>query len=75
MRISDTGKRAFSRAELQLVYTVPNSSSLKVTYAWKEAGSVKNATHTYPAKTTADASWSFTAGTAPETFYVEYAAE
>ncbi len=77
IRFTNTGGRNFMRAQAELAYTVQNTSPLKVTYAWKEAGAVKTATHTYatsaPGK--ADATWTFTAGANPETFYVEYAAE
>jgi hypothetical protein len=73
VRFSNTGNRQFIRVEAHLVYEVPNTSPVEVTYAWKEAGTVKTATHTYPAKTDRDAKWSFEAGAAPETLYVEYA--
>jgi len=77
LRFTNTGGRNFMRAQAELAYTVQNTSPLKVTYAWKEAGAVKTATHTYapsaPGKP--DATWTFTAGARPETFYVEYAAE
>ena len=53
-----------------------NTSPVKVTYAWKEGAEVKSAEHTCPGKAgPEDASWTFTAGTGAETFYVEYAAE
>jgi hypothetical protein len=74
VRFSNTGKRSFMRVEAELTYQVPNSSGVKVTYAWKEAGAVKTDVHTV-AKGKAKDAWTFTAGTAPETFYVEYAAE
>jgi len=77
VRFTNTGGRSFMRAQAELAYAVDNTSPLKVTYAWKEAGAVKNATHTYAASAPGkpDATWSFTAGVKPETFYVEYAAE
>lgn len=75
IRYSNTGNRTFMRVEAQLVYDVTNSSPLQVTYAWKESGAVKTASHVYPANTKQDSGWSFSAGTAPETFYVEYAAQ
>ncbi len=65
------------RVQAELAYTVENNSPLKVTYAWREGGAVKTATHTYaksePGK--ADTSWSFAAGDKPTTSYVEYSAE
>jgi len=73
VRFTNTGKRTFKRVEAQLAYVVPNTSPLQVTYAWKEAGVVKTDTHVV-AKGTAKDSWSFTAGAAPQTFYVEYQA-
>jgi hypothetical protein len=78
VRFTNTGGRPFMRAQAELAYTVENTSPLKVTYAWKEAGAAKTATHTYaPAAAGGkpDATWTFTAGAKPETFYVEYAAE
>ena len=77
LRFTNTGGRNFMRAQAELAYTVENTSPLKATYAWKEAGAVKSATHTYaaPAPGKADATWTFTAGAKPESFYVEYAAE
>jgi hypothetical protein len=77
VRFSNTGGRNFMRAQAELAYAVENSSPLKVTYAWKEGGVVRTATHTYaksePGK--ADTSWSFAAGDKPMSFYVEYSAE
>jgi hypothetical protein len=75
VRFANTGGRSFMRVEAQLLHVVPNTSLLRVTYAWKENGVVRHATRTYSAGTACDASWSFDAGAAPETFYVEYAAE
>ncbi|MEI8243721.1 MAG: hypothetical protein WCI17_10680 [bacterium] len=74
VRFSNSGKRAFMRVEAQLAYAVPNTSAVKVTYAWKEAGMVKTDSHVVPRGTDKTA-WTFTAGAAPETFYVEYAAQ
>jgi len=77
LRFTNTGRRKFMRAQAELAYTVPNTSPLKVTYAWKEGRAVKTATHTYPptAPGKADTSWTFTAGAKPRTFYVEYEAQ
>ncbi len=77
IRFTNTGNRNFMRAQAELAYTVEDTSPLKATYAWKEAGAMKTATHIYAPSQAgkADASWSFAAGEKPETFYVEYAAE
>lgn len=77
VRFTNTGRRNFMRAQAELAYQVANSSPLKVTYAWRERGAVKTATHTYAESQSgkADSSWSFTAGDKPRSFYVEYAAE
>lgn len=77
VKFSNTGGRPFLRVQAELAYTVENTSPVKVTYAWKEAGAVKTATHTFApsAAGKADTSWTFMAGAKPESFYVEYAAE
>jgi len=76
VRFTNTGGRPYRKAEAHLVYAVENTSPLKVTFAWKDGGQVKQASHTYKtAAGQADASWSFDAGANPETLWVEYAAE
>jgi hypothetical protein len=75
VRFSNTGGRQYMWAEAHLVYNVENSSPVKVTYAWKDAGETKTASHTYKAAAGPDDSWTVNAGTAPETLWVEYAAE
>ena len=77
VRFTNSARRTFMRAEAHLVYKVENTSPLKVTFAYKDGGAVKTASHTYarsaPGK--ADATWRFTAGKNPETVWVEYEAE
>ena len=76
VRFANTGNRPYRKAEAYLVYAVETTSPLKATFAWKDGGQVKTASHSY--KTTAgqpDASWTLDAGQAPETLWVEYAAE
>jgi len=77
IRISNTGGRTYRRAEAHLVYEVPNTSPLKVTFAYIDRGKIKTASHTYrqspPGKP--DTSWSFDAGPNPQTVWVEYAAK
>lgn len=75
VRFANSANRTFLRVEAQLAYAVSNTSPLQVTYAWKEAGAIKTAVHLYPAGTAQDADWSFETAGAPETFYVEYAAQ
>lgn len=77
VRFANSAKRPYMRTEAHLVYEVANSSPLKVTFAWKEAGETKTATHTYPASTpgAAAATWTFQAAKKPQTAWVEYAAE
>jgi hypothetical protein len=71
----DSAGRTLQRCEAHLIYEVENTSPVKVTYAWKEDGQVKTAAHTYAAAVVDDASWTIDAGAAPETLWVEYAAE
>jgi hypothetical protein len=76
VRFANTGGRQFTRPEAHLVYEVKNTSPLRVTFAWKDAGEVKTASHTYKAPSgRADSSWTFDAGANPETLWVEYATQ
>ena len=77
VRFTNSAKVTYMRAEAHLLYEVENTSSLTVTFAWKEGGVAKKASHTYKASAPgkADSSFSFKAGDKPETFWVEYAAE
>ncbi len=78
VRFTNTGRRTFMRAEAHLVYEVPSTSPLKVTFAWKEAGAagLKTAGRTYrPAAGKPDTSWTIRTGKNVETVWVEYAAE
>ena len=78
VRFTNTGGRAFMRAEAHLVYEVLDTSPVKVTFAWKEAGAagLKTASRTYrPAAGKADTSWTIRTGKNVETVWVEYAAE
>ena len=69
--------RQLQRVEAHLAYKVENTSPVKVTYAWKEGGQVKQAEHAYPAGKPGveDSSWSFETGQDPQTFWIEYSAE
>lgn len=73
----DAGGRTLQRCEAHLVYEVENTSPVKATFTWKESGKVKTATHTYPAGRPGVQVHTFTfeAGLAPTTLWVEYAAE
>jgi hypothetical protein len=73
----NAGGRTLQRCEAHLVYEVENTSPVKATFAWKESGKVKTATHTYPAGRPGveDNTFTFEAGPAPITLWVEYAAE
>ena len=77
LRFFNTGGMPFTRVEGHLVYEVPTTSAVKVTFAWKEGKDLKTASHTYkgfkPDKP--DGAWTFTAGEKPETVWVEYVAE
>jgi hypothetical protein len=76
VQFSNTAERDFPRVEAHLVYEAANPSPLRVTFAWRDAGRLRTATHTYPAtpgKT--DRSWTIAAGERPQTEWVEYAAE
>ncbi len=77
VRFANSGNVTYMRAEAHLAYEVPSTSPLTATFAWKEGGAVKKASHTYKVSTPgkADRSFSFRAGAKPETFWVEYAAE
>ncbi|MGB2822518.1 MAG: hypothetical protein WBF17_16150, partial [Phycisphaerae bacterium] len=77
VRFTNSARRTCMRAEAHLVYRVASTSTLTATFAWKEGGQVKTASHVYsdsaPGK--ADTSWGFDAGEKPETFWVEYVAK
>ncbi|HPD17115.1 MAG TPA: hypothetical protein PLE19_19400 [Planctomycetota bacterium] len=76
VRFGNTGSRPYRKAEAYLAYAVENTSPLKATFAWRDGGQVRQASHVYKAAAgEADASWSFDAGAAPKTLWVEYAAE
>jgi hypothetical protein len=76
VRFTNDGNIPYLKTEAHLVYQVPNSSPVKVTYAWTEEGQPKQAENVYPASAAhEDASWSFTAGENPRTAWVEYAAQ
>jgi len=75
VRFSNTGGRQYMWAEAHLVYRVENTSPVKVTYAWKDAGQTRTASHTYRAAAEPDDSWTINTGAAPETLWVEYAAQ
>lgn len=78
VRFTNTGGRAFLRAEAHLVYRVKTTSPLTVTFAWMEEDTEKTATKVYPADTPTDqavSDWTFQAGSDPRTLWVEYAAE
>jgi hypothetical protein len=77
VRFTNTGGRPFLRAEAHLVYRVESTSALTATFAWKDAGQIKRASHTYarPEPGAADSTWRLDAGAAPQTLWVEYAAE
>ena len=77
VRFTNTARRQIMRAEAHLVYEVPNTSPLKVTYAWREgaSGELKTASHTYPADIQKDDSWTIQTGKGVKTAWVEYAAE
>jgi len=75
VRFANTGRRNYMRAEAHLVYAVRNASPLTVTFAWREGGRTKTASHTYAASEPgkADGSFTFQAGEKPATLWVEYA--
>jgi hypothetical protein len=76
VRFANTGGRPYLWAEAHLVYRVENASPLKVTFAWKDGSATKLASHIYKATVVAASdSWTVDAGPAPETAWVEYAAE
>ena len=76
VRFTNTGGKPFTRPEMHLAYTLPKASPLKVTFAWRSGEETKTAEHTYASPSAKpDSSWRFDAGEAPETLWVEYAAE
>jgi len=76
VRFTNTGGRAFLRAEAHLVYEAGCRSPVKATFAWKSGDKTRTASHVYRTEPgQSDASWSFDAGTAPELAWVEYAVE
>ena len=75
VRFSNTAGRPYMRAEAHLVYTVPATSPLKVTYAWKDAqGAAKDQSQAVR-RGAVRKTWTIDAGPDPETLWVEYAAE
>ncbi len=77
VRFTNTANRSYRWATADLVYDVQNSSPVKVTYAWKagKSGPLQTASHTYPAGTKRDESWTIQTGNDVQTVWVEYAAE
>jgi hypothetical protein len=76
VRFINTANRSYMRAEAHLVYEVPNTSLLEATFAWRDAGEVKTATHMFTGSQPGRSeTWSFQAGQKPQTFWVQYAAK
>lgn len=75
VRFSNSGGKSYRKVEAHLAYQVSKLSPATVTFAWKENGQAKTATHSYPAVPAPDSTWSIDAGANPETVYVEYSAK
>lgn len=74
VRFANTANRPYRKAEAYLVYDVGTASPLEATFAWRDGGQVRTASHTYKtAPGQADSSWTLDAGPSPDTFWVEYA--
>lgn len=72
VRFSNTGGKSYRKVEAHLGYRPSNPSLTQITFAWKQNGQMKTASHAYPASTTPDTTWSIDAGQQPETLWVEY---
>lgn len=72
VRFSNDAGKAFQKVEAHLAYEVANSPT-EVTFAWKNSGGEKKASHVYSGALGAeDSSWVFNAGEKVETVWVEY---
>ncbi|MBI3829874.1 MAG: hypothetical protein HY291_10175 [Planctomycetes bacterium] len=77
VRFSNSGNKAYIRAEAHLVYKTEKNGPVEVTFAWKEnGGELKKERHTYSAAAGKDdMSWTLKTGEKTETVWVEYAAK
>lgn len=74
VRFSNSGGKPFRKAEAYLAYDVPDPGPAQVSFGWRDSssGTVRTATHTYPAVTgLEDDAWRLDAGRAPQTDWVE----
>jgi hypothetical protein len=72
VRFRNTGGRSVLRAEAHLLYDVASSDNTKVTFAWREEGAVKSASHEFEAARGKPITWRVETGKAPRTLWVEY---
>jgi hypothetical protein len=74
VRFSNSGNRTYVKCEAALVYKVPTTAPVDVTFAFREgaAGEVKTQTHTFAARPGVEETWELDAGKTPETMWVDY---
>jgi hypothetical protein len=77
VRFANNGGKAYLRAEMHVVYELPQTDATRVTFAWTDSSGQKEAAHTFPgavADARADQEWTLATGENVITRWVEYEA-